>query len=269
MTTPHDDATAPVDLPVPDPDTRPVAPVTPAGAAPPPPPTAPAPPALVSTDASAPPRSLPSRPASPSPGVLAPSSDAEARGRPRANAVPDNMPALIFGVLLVSVGGFLLLTRLTDLELGASAWPVWIVVPGLVLLLASFAIPPRAGLGLAIPGAIVTAVGLILWVQETYDAYGTWAYAWALVVPTAPGVAMLLYGAARGDRALARDGVRTTLIGLALFVGLALFFEGVVGISGTPIAAFEELLPFAAIGVGALLVASSVIDGRRRGPNPR
>ena len=44
-------------------------------------------------------------------------------------------------------------------------------------------------------------IGLVLWVQETYDAYATWAYAWALVAPTAPGVGTLLYGAVKGDGA--------------------------------------------------------------------
>ena len=63
-----------------------------------------------------------------------------------------------------------------------------IVVPGVALLIASFAVPPRGGLGLAIPGAIIATVGLILWFQSAYDAYATWVYAWALVAPTAPGV---------------------------------------------------------------------------------
>lgn len=180
-----------------------------------------------------------------------------------------NTPALVFGVLLVAAGGLLLVTRLTDIGLDGSAWPLWIVVPGLALLIASFAVPPRGGLGLAIPGAIVTMVGLVLWVQDTYDAYATWAYAWALVAPTGPGIGMLLYGLVRGDGALIRDGLRTTLVGLALFVGFALFFEGVVGLSGEPIAQFEDVLPFVAIGLGVLLVVASVAGGGRRSRTAR
>jgi hypothetical protein len=112
-------------------------------------------------------------------------------------------------------------------------------------------------------------VGLVLWVQDTYDAYATWAYAWALVAPTGPGLGMLLYGLVRGDGELARDGLRTTLVGLALFVGFALFFEGVVGLSGEPIAQFEDVLPFLAIGLGVLLVVASVAGGGRRGRTAR
>ena len=132
-------------------------------------------------------------------------------------------------MVLVIIGAALLVPRVVDLSFGGATWPLWIVVPGLAMLVGSFFIPPRGGLGLAIPGAIVTMVGLVLWVQETYDLYATWAYAWALVAPTALGLGMLLYGLVQRDGELARDGFRTTLVGLGLFLGFALFFEGVIG----------------------------------------
>jgi hypothetical protein len=169
----------------------------------------------------------------------------------------------VFGVLLVGVGALLLLTRLTDISLGGDAWPLWLVVPGVACLVASFALPRRQGLGLAIAGAIVMTVGLILWVQETTDAYATWAYAWALVAPTAPGVGTFLFGAVKGDGELVRNGLRSTVVGLALFAGFALFFEGVIGLSGEPVAAFADVLPFAVIGLGVLLVVVSVVGGSR------
>ena len=167
-------------------------------------------------------------------------------------------------MLLLVIGGILLVTRVTELSFGAEAWPVLIVVPGVALLIASFAVPPRGGLGLAIPGSIIATVGLILWFQEANDAYSTWAYAWALVAPTAPGVGTLIYGLVKGDGELARDGLRMTGVGLALFTGFALFFEGVVGLSGEPIANLDDVLPYLAIGVGVLLIVLSFVGGRRR-----
>ncbi|HEY3334126.1 MAG TPA: hypothetical protein VGK16_02725 [Candidatus Limnocylindrales bacterium] len=243
MTTPDDSATAPVDLAPPAPPPAP-------GAAP------------TATDArawAAPPPSTGGAPAATSdPAPAAAPWDAAREAR------RDNQPALVFGVLLLVIGGILLVTRVADIALGADAWPLWIVVPGLAMLIASFAIPPRGGLGLAIPGAIVTTVGLILWAQQTYDAYGTWAYAWALVAPTAPGVGTLLYGAVRGDGELVRDGLRMTAIGLALFAVFALFFEGVLGLSGTPVANLDQVLPYAVIGLGLLFVGLSMFGGSGR-----
>jgi hypothetical protein len=237
VTTPDDDPTAPVDLPfadAPAPGTR-AAPDVPA----PPPPPAP------HGVAPARPTPVPAPAASPSP----------------PSPASGFTPALVFGVLLVGVGALLLVTRLTDVTLGGDAWPLWLVVAGAACLVASFALPQRQGLGLAIAGAIVTTVGLILWAQETNDAYATWAYAWALVAPTAPGVGTVLYGAVRGDGELVRNGLRSTAVGLALFGGFALFFEGVLGLSGQPIAAIGDVLPFAVVGLGLLLVVVSVAGG--------
>jgi hypothetical protein len=257
VTTPDDDPTAPVDLPFPG---------TPASGTPvpstapgPPPPPASGPTGATGASSlpigAAPgPGAQPRRPASVQAPGPAPAPSTGASG---------STPALVFGVLLVGVGALLLLTRLTDISLGGDAWPLWLVVPGVACLVASFALPRGQGLGLAIAGAIVLTVGLILWVQETTDAYATWAYAWALVAPTAPGVGTFLYGAVKGDGELVRSGLRSTVVGLALFAGFALFFEGVIGLSGEPVAAVGDVLPFAVIGIGVLLVVMSVAGGSR------
>jgi hypothetical protein len=172
-------------------------------------------------------------------------------------------PGLVFGVILVVVGVLFLALRLGNITLGPNAWPLWLIVPGLAMLIASMFVPSRGGLGLAIPGTILAIIGGILWVQETYDLYATWAYAWALVAPTGPGLAMLLYGIVHGDGDIARDGLGTTVTGLALFVGFGLFFEGVLGISGHRIDHLDQVLPFAAIGLGVVLIAMAFIDGGR------
>ncbi|HEY6569255.1 MAG TPA: hypothetical protein VIZ22_03150 [Candidatus Limnocylindrales bacterium] len=171
---------------------------------------------------------------------------------------------LVFGIMLVVAGSVILVSRVTDLAPpGASSWPLWLIVPGVAMVIGSFAIPPRGGLGLAIPGAILAMVGVVLWFQAAYNLYATWAYAWALVAPTGPGLGMLFYGLARGDRELARDGLRTTVTGLALFVGFALFFEGVLGLSGQTFPDVRENLPYLAIGLGGVLVVLSLFTGRK------
>ena len=173
----------------------------------------------------------------------------------------------MLGVILVVVGGALLLGRVVDISLAGVTWPLWVVVPGIAMLVGSLFIPNRGGVGLAIAGTIVTVVGLILWVQEAYDAYSTWAYAWALVAPFGVGLGMLLYGLVHRDRPLAGNGFRTMLVGLGLFLGFALFFEGVIGLSGTPIANLDQVLPYAIIGLGVLLVVLS-FSRRRDAPAP-
>jgi hypothetical protein len=188
----------------------------------------------------------------------------ERRERRQLDGGPSSA-GLVFGIILVVAGAIILAGRLADLSLGASAWPLWLIVPGVAMVVGSFAIPPRGGLGLAIPGAMLTMVGVVLWVQAATGLYATWAYAWALVAPTGPGLGMLLYGLARGDGDLARDGLRTTLVGLGLFVGFGLFFEGVLGLSGQEFVNAREILPYGAIALGVVLVLASFL-GRRENP---
>ena len=211
-------------------------------------------------ETAAPPPGPPSGPP-PGPPPGTPPSGSPAAAPPVTAGAWSTPPGLVLGVILVVAGSVFFALRLFDVSLGSGAWALWIIVPGLALLLGSLAIPPRGGLGMAIPGAILATVGAILWVQEAYGLYSTWAYAWALVAPTAPGFAMLLYGGVRGDRELAADGLRTMLVGLGLFLGFGLFFEGVVGISGHRIQNLDQVLPYAAIGLGLLLVVLSLLGG--------
>ncbi len=179
------------------------------------------------------------------------------RGEPQS-------PGLVIGIVLVAVGSIFLALRIGNFALGPDAWPLWLIVPGLAMVAGSLFIPSRGGLGLAIPGAILAIVGGILWVQAAYGLYETWAYAWALVAPTGPGLAMLLYGAVHRQGDIVRDGLGTTLTGIGLFLGFGLFFEGVIGISGHRIENLDQVLPYAAIGLGVLLIVLAFIDGGRR-----
>lgn len=209
----------------------------------------------------------PMSPPQPPPGAAGSSGPTgSAQSVPAASVAARRSPAgLVAGLVLIIVGGLFLLGRVADVTVGPHAWPLWIIVPGLAMYLAAFAIPSRGGLGLAIPGAIVTTVGVVLWVQEVYGLYETWAYAWALVAPTSVGFAMLTYGLVRGDRELAAHGLRTFLIGIALFVGFAVFFEGVIGLSGHRFGNLDEIVPYVAIGLGVILVVLALV-GRRGAP---
>jgi hypothetical protein len=170
--------------------------------------------------------------------------------------------AIVLGAILIAVGGAFLVTNLTGFAIGA-AWPLFIVVPGLVLVAAAFAAGGEAGGGLAIAGSIVTTVGLILAVQEATGLYATWAYAWALVAPGSVGVGMVLFGTFTGRPDLVTAGLRVAGVGLALFVGFAIFFEGIIGLSGEGAPPLEGLVPIALIALGAILILGSLV-GRRR-----
>lgn len=124
------------------------------------------------------------------------------------------------GVILVALGLVFLLGRY---GWGQLAWPLLVLVPGLILLAAAL-VGPRSSSGLAVPGSIVTAVGLILAVMNATDTFYAWSYAWALVLSSV-GVGSFLRSSIDRDVAGQREGLRLAGLGLLLFAAFGLFFE--------------------------------------------
>ena len=81
-------------------------------------------------------------------------------------------------------------------------------------------------------GSAVTMVGTILLLQNTVDYFQSWAYAWALVFPTSVGVGQIIYGSIKHRAEMTATGRRLAVVGIILFVVLAVFFEFVIGFGG-------------------------------------
>jgi hypothetical protein len=175
-----------------------------------------------------------------------------------------NRAGVVVGAVLILVGVLFLAERAYGVELGRFGWPLFVIVPGILLMAWSLTVPGREGSGLAVSGAITTVVGLVLAVQNATGLWATWAYAWALVGPGATGLGLIFYGTARRQGDLVSAGLRSLGSGLALFAVFGLFFEGIIGLSGEPFLIGSDLLPVALIGLGVVLVGWSVVGGRRR-----
>jgi hypothetical protein len=184
--------------------------------------------------------------------------------RPAPPGVPrpgDGRGGVVLGLVLIAIGGLLLLDRVANVDLGEAGWPLFIIVPGVLLLGWGISMPGREGVGLAVGGAITTVVGLILAVQNATGLWATWAYAWALVGPGGTGVGLLAHGLAHRDRGMVANGLRSLGSGLALFFAFGLFFEGVIGLSG-PAFLSTDIGPLILIGVGIVIVVAGLL-GRR------
>jgi hypothetical protein len=182
---------------------------------------------------------------------------------PRGSASADR-GGVIVGAVLIVLGALFLAERLFGVQLGRFGWPLFVIVPGVLLMASSLVVGGREGSGLAVAGAITTMVGLVLAVQNVTGLWATWAYAWALVGPAATGIGLIFYGLLKHQPDLVSGGVRSLGSGLALFAGFGLFFEGIIGLSGEPFLVSSDLLPVALIALGVLLVGWSLVRGRRR-----
>ena len=173
--------------------------------------------------------------------------------------------SIVLGAILVVVGLLALLGRQLDVNLVSIGWPLFVLLPGVLLLAGSLFVGGRPGIGLAIPGGIVTMTGLVLAFQNATDSYQTWAYAWALVAPGGVGVGLVIYGVLAGERDSLRAGVPVLISGLGLFLGFGFFFEGILGLSGARFVGFENAFAVGLVVLGVIVLVLGVV-GRRSPP---
>ena len=175
---------------------------------------------------------------------------------------------IVAGVLLIALGATFLVSNQLNVDWNRYGWPVFVIAPGVFLLLVGLAMRDEAGLGMAIPGGMITSVGLLLALQNASGAWASWAYAWALVAPGSVGVTLSAYGLLHRRLDLLDAGLRTAATGLGLFVAFGLFFENIIGIdSGHQGTTLQNAFPVLAIVLGALIVLVNLLPrpGSRSG----
>jgi hypothetical protein len=175
---------------------------------------------------------------------------------------PANRGGIALGLVLIALGGLFLLDRVAGIDLADAGWPLFVIVPGILVFVWGLSMTGREGAGLAVGGGITMVVGLILAVQNATGLWATWAYAWALVGPGGTGIGLLGYGLVHRDQGLVSNGLRSLGSGLGLFVAFGLFFEGVIGLSGAPFLS-TDLGPIVLIGLGVAVLIAGLVRGRR------
>ncbi len=181
---------------------------------------------------------------------------------PDGTSLTEGRGGVILGAILIALGAVFLVGRIVDVDIGSAGWPLFVIVPGVALLIWGVALPGREGVGLAVAGGITTVVGGILAVQNATDLWATWAYAWALVGPGGTGIGLLAHGIAHRDTGQRMAGLRSIASSLVLFAGFALFFEGVIGLSGRPFLS-TDAGPIVLIAAGIVVIAFALLRGRR------
>ena len=154
---------------------------------------------------------------------------------------------LALGVVLILLGGIFLATQLLP-GLGLIlSWP-WIVIGvGAALLVIGLLVGAP---DMAVPACIVAGIGGILYYQNLTGDWTSWSYAWALI-PAFVGVGMLLAAMLGGrSRYAFREGIRTLLVGIVLF----LVFGSIFG-AFTWLGAYWPLLLVAA---GVLILVEGI-----------
>ena len=159
----------------------------------------------------------------------------------------------IIGMVLVGLGAMFLLGQLFNINMWRFFWPFFIIIPGLLFFL-GMALGGKSAGPLAIPGSIVTTVGLLLLYQSVTNHWESWAYAWALIFPTSVGVGLAINGAWSEVPRLRETGMKWIRVGLIIFVVGGVFFELLLNISHSVIG--SVIWPLLLIGGGIYLLVS-------------
>jgi len=142
----------------------------------------------------------------------------------------------LLGVVLVGLGALFLAARVFRISLIGYLWPFFIIVPGVVcfvvMVIAGKEHAKAFGL-LSIPGAIVTMTGLLLLYQNTFNHWESWAYAWALIMPTSIGIGLAIYGWWIDDQKLVNRAMQIAMFGFGGFLVMGAFFELLLNISNS------------------------------------
>jgi hypothetical protein len=163
---------------------------------------------------------------------------------------------MALGVVLVVVGIFALGVVVFGVDLTQYGWPLFVIIPGLTLLVVGFV---GGGVGASVPGGIVTMLGLVLAYQSSTGDWASWAFAWALVAPGGVGLGLYLQALRDRDAAMLRRGRTLIFIAALIFMIGFVFFESILGISGTDYGIFgKAALPGLLIVIGIILLVRSI-----------
>jgi hypothetical protein len=166
------------------------------------------------------------------------------------------------GVVLVVVGLFALGVVLFGVDLTQYGWPLFVIIPGLTLLVVGFL---GGGVGASVPGGIVTMLGLVLAYQSSTGDWASWAFAWALIAPGGVGLGLYLQALRDRDPAGLRRGRTLMFVGVLIFMIGFVLFESILGISGMEYGVFgKAALPALLIVIGLILLVRSIQRSRAR-----
>jgi hypothetical protein len=165
------------------------------------------------------------------------------------------------GVVLVVVGIFALGVVVLGVDLTQYGWPLFVIVPGLTLLVVGFV---GGGAGASVPGGIVTMLGLVLAYQSSTEDWASWAFAWALIVPFGVGLGLYLQALRDRDPGMLQRGRTLMFLGAMITLIGFVFFESILGISGRDYGLFgKAALPALLIVIGIILLVRSIQRSRR------
>lgn len=170
-----------------------------------------------------------------------------------------NVGALVGGTLLIAFGLLALAGQIFRGLNWGFFWPFIVIAFGALFFVAMFA-GGKGSAAFAIPGSIISGVGLILLFQNITQRWESMSYFWTIILMFV-GVGIYIMGWYGGDEAQKKSGAGVMKVALILFIIFGSFFEMIFG-------SFSGMIfPILLILLGGYLVLSrsGLLGGGRKG----
>jgi hypothetical protein len=165
-----------------------------------------------------------------------------------------NAGTLIAGSVLIAIGILSIIAQVfRQINFWETFWPLIIIGIGAVFFAGMLA-GGRSASGLAIPGSIFSATGLMLFYQNLTNHWESWAYGWTVILMSV-GIGIFLMGAWGGKPEQRQAGLRVLRVGIIMFVIFGAFFE-LIFTGGMPFGLRTIFFPAALIVLGLYLILS-------------
>jgi len=165
-----------------------------------------------------------------------------------------NTGSLIGGSLLIIFGALALIGKIFQgFNFWGTFWPFFIIGIGALFFVGMVA-GGRSVSGLAIPGTIISTIGLMLFYQNITGHWESWSYGWTVILMSV-GLGIFIMGVWGQNPTQRAAGLRLLRLGLIMFVIFGAFFE-LIFTSGMPFGLRSIIFPVALVLLGLYLVLS-------------
>ena len=163
-----------------------------------------------------------------------------------------NVGSLVGGSLLIIFGILALVGKIfQNFNFWETFWPFFIIGVGVLFFVGMLA-GGRSVSGLAIPGSIITTIGLMLFYQNLTDHWESWSYGWTVILMSV-GLGIFIMGFWGQNETQRAAGLRVLRLGLIMFVIFGAFFE-LIFTSGMSFGLRSIIFPAGLILLGLYLV---------------
>ncbi|MGD0876663.1 MAG: hypothetical protein ABSA01_00775 [Anaerolineales bacterium] len=160
--------------------------------------------------------------------------------------------SLVVGMILIVLG---LLSLFGQIFRGfpflSYLWPFIIIGFGGLFFVGMLA-GGKSLAGLAVPGTIISGLGLVMFIQNLTGYWESWAYSWTLVLVLV-GLGVFIMGLYSEDTHHRQAGLRVMKVGAILFIIFGGFFELIFN-AFRPYGIQQYLFPLLLVALGVYLV---------------